>query len=69
MTKEEMIAAVKECAEKMGRAPSFPELQISTKITTRTMPKQLWQLFTHAGNLRTGAPGSRLQSKYADAFS
>ena len=37
MTKEEMIAAVKECAKKMGRAPSFPELQVATKITTRTM--------------------------------
>jgi len=37
MTKEEMIAAVRECAEKMGRAPSFPELQVTTKITTRTM--------------------------------
>jgi hypothetical protein len=37
VTKEEMIAAVRECAEKMGRAPSFPELQVSTKITTRTM--------------------------------
>jgi Homing endonuclease associated repeat len=37
VTKEEMIAAMRECAEKMGRAPSFPELQVATKITTRTM--------------------------------
>jgi len=34
VTREEMIAAVKECAEKMGRVPSFPELQIATQITT-----------------------------------
>jgi hypothetical protein len=37
VTKEEMISAVKECAEKMGRVPSFPELQIATQITNRTM--------------------------------
>lgn len=37
MTKEEMIAAVRECAEKMGRVPSFPELQVATRITNRTM--------------------------------
>jgi hypothetical protein len=37
VTKEEIIAAVQECTRKMGRVPSFPELQLATKVTNRMM--------------------------------
>jgi hypothetical protein len=37
MTREEVIAAVHECARKLGHTPSFPELQFASKVTTRTM--------------------------------
>jgi hypothetical protein len=37
MTRDEVIAAVHECARKLGHTPSFPELQFATKVTTRTM--------------------------------
>ena len=35
MTREEIIAAIKECAEKLGHVPSFPELLENVKITKR----------------------------------
>jgi hypothetical protein len=37
MTKEEVIAAMNDCAVRMGRIPSFPELQAATGITNRMM--------------------------------
>ena len=37
VTREEMIAAIQECATKLGHVPSFPEVQFATKITTRMM--------------------------------
>jgi hypothetical protein len=37
VTKEEIIAAVQECARKLGHIPSFPELQFATKVTNRMM--------------------------------
>lgn len=43
MTREEIIAAVQECARKLGHVPSFPELQFTSKVTTRMMK-------THFGN-------------------
>lgn len=43
MTREEIIAAVQECARKLGHVPSFPELQFASKVTTRMMK-------THFGN-------------------
>jgi hypothetical protein len=43
MTREGVIAAIHECAAKLGHVPSFPELQFATKVTTRTMK-------THFGN-------------------
>ncbi len=39
MTKEEVIAAIKECAEKLGHAPSLTELQSMTRVTKRTIRK------------------------------
>jgi hypothetical protein len=35
MSKEEIIAAIKECTEKLGHVPSFPELQVTMKVTKR----------------------------------
>src|SRR5215470_11365152 len=39
MTKEEVIVTIKECAEKLGHAPSLTELQSMTKVTKRTIRK------------------------------
>ena len=39
MTKEEIMQAIKNCAEKLGRAPSVPELRASTGISPRTVRK------------------------------
>jgi hypothetical protein len=39
MTKEEIIAAIRECAEKLGHAPSLPELRANISISHRTMRK------------------------------
>jgi hypothetical protein len=35
--KEEIIAAIKECMEKLGHAPSFAELRRETKVTKRAV--------------------------------
>jgi hypothetical protein len=37
MTREEIILAVKECAEKLGRAPTYKELTKLTPVTLRWM--------------------------------
>lgn len=37
MSKEEIIVAIKECAEKLGHVPSFPELQVTMKISKRAL--------------------------------
>jgi len=37
VSKEEIIAAIKECSEKFGHAPSFAELQEITMLTKRTL--------------------------------
>lgn len=37
MTKEEIIAAIKECADKLGHVPSFPELLEQIKMTKRAV--------------------------------
>jgi len=40
VSKEEIIAATRECAEKLGHVPSFPELQTTMKVTKRAMRTQ-----------------------------
>ncbi|HET9840003.1 MAG TPA: hypothetical protein VFR84_17375 [Candidatus Angelobacter sp.] len=37
MNKEEIIAAIKECAEKLGHVPSFPELLENVRMTKRAI--------------------------------
>ena len=37
MTKEELIATIKECAERLGHVPSFPELQVTMKVSKRAV--------------------------------
>ena len=37
MTKDEMIAAIKECAAKLGHVPSLTEVRNATKVTHRGM--------------------------------
>jgi len=37
MTKEELMTTIRECAEKIGHAPSVPELQKATSITLRNI--------------------------------
>src|SRR5690349_5611766 len=48
MTKEEIIAAIKECAEKLGHAPSYPELRghfrVNEKTIRRHFGKYKWAL-------------------------
>ena len=39
MTKEEVIAAIKECTAKLGYAPSLPELERSTGVVQRNIMK------------------------------
>ena len=37
MNKEQIIAAIKECAERLGHVPSFPELQVTMKVSKRAV--------------------------------
>jgi len=37
MNKEQIIAAIKECAERLGHVPSFPELQVTIKVSKRAV--------------------------------
>jgi len=39
MNKEEIIAAVKKCAEELGHAPNLPEFRTLTKITKNEIRK------------------------------
>ncbi|HKD78112.1 MAG TPA: hypothetical protein VKH81_00355 [Candidatus Angelobacter sp.] len=39
MTKEAVMAAIKECAEKLGHAPSLTELQSMTEVSKRSIRK------------------------------
>ncbi len=39
VTKEEVVASIKECAEKLGHAPNLKELHSMTTITKRTIRK------------------------------
>ena len=39
MTKEELMAAIKECAATLGHVPSFPELQVKMKVSKRALRK------------------------------
>ncbi len=64
MTKEELLAAVRSCAEKLGRAPTFPEFYKMTRI------KRYWfnkfflgqaHAFREAG-LEVSGSGNRIQT-------
>jgi Homing endonuclease associated repeat len=37
VTREEIIAVIKECAERLGHVPSFPELQVHMKVSKRAL--------------------------------
>ena len=37
MNKEEVIAAIKECTARIGHVPSFPELQVTMKVSKRAL--------------------------------
>jgi hypothetical protein len=39
VTREEILAGIRECAKKLGHAPSYPELQRTVKATRRTIRK------------------------------
>lgn len=39
MNKEEIIAAIKECTEKLGHVPSYPELQVTMQVSKRAIRK------------------------------
>jgi Homing endonuclease associated repeat len=58
VSKEEIIAAVKECAEKLGHVPSFPELQVTMKVSKRAV-RAAFGTYTEAlaacGLVRRGA--------------
>jgi Homing endonuclease associated repeat len=40
VSKEEIMAAIRECARRLGRAPSFTELKRAVKVTQRDIRKQ-----------------------------
>ena len=52
MTKEEVLAAIHECATQIGHAPSFPELTKLTKVRRRA-------IFTHFGTYTQSAARER----------
>jgi len=37
VSKEELMAAIKECEAKLGHVPSFPELQVTMKVSKRAV--------------------------------
>jgi hypothetical protein len=39
MTKEQILSGIKKCAEKLGRAPSYTELQRTMRVTRRVVVK------------------------------
>ncbi len=39
MTKETILAGIRECAKKLGRAPSYPELKRAVNVTRRSIQK------------------------------
>ena len=41
MTKEQIMAAIKECAATLGHAPSLPELEKSTGVMQRNIRRTL----------------------------
>jgi ADP-ribose pyrophosphatase YjhB (NUDIX family) len=47
VTKEEILAAIRECAEKLGRSPSYTELQRTVNVTRRSIRKHC-VTYTHA---------------------
>ena len=58
MTKEEIIAAVKECAEKMGHAPTVEELNKFSKITRTQVQRHFvthTKMLAASGVMREGA--------------
>src|SRR5947208_8928388 len=56
MTKQEVIAAIKACAEKLGRAPTLPELMKYKGLSTREVRK-------HFGNYRGAISACKLEKR------
>jgi hypothetical protein len=54
MTRQEMMAAIKECAVKLGHAPSQIELAKMAKITPRAHAKAFWQTQLGPARVRPG---------------
>jgi hypothetical protein len=44
LTKEEVIAALKQCARKLGRVPTYTELRRMTKVTVAAIRKHFGAL-------------------------
>ncbi|MBZ5507225.1 MAG: hypothetical protein LAO78_17335 [Acidobacteriia bacterium] len=64
MTKEEIIAAVKNCAAKLGRVPTFPELQEMAGVAKHNMRRTLgtYQQTLEICGLESQGRGRRLSS-------
>jgi hypothetical protein len=57
VTKEEIIAAVKECAEKLGRTPNVEELKTSTEINAYKIRKSFGSYMLLLGEAGLDAKG------------
>jgi hypothetical protein len=59
MTKEEILQAIRDCAEKLGRAPSMAELRASTGVTPRTVRRNFlnYKLALRACGMERGGAG------------
>jgi Homing endonuclease associated repeat len=62
VTKEELMAAIRECAEKIGHAPSVRELRQSSKISNRSISKHFgtYKLAIEACGLERKGSGYRV---------
>lgn len=63
LSKEEVLAAIVECAAKLGRTPSHTELIRMTKVSQRQVVKQFgtYTRALQACNLEKHGPGNRLK--------
>jgi hypothetical protein len=68
MTKEEVIAAVQECATKLGHAPSMGGVSQGDHDWERAYTKAFWHVWAIAGDERTGSARVRAHGGDESSF-
>jgi Homing endonuclease associated repeat len=65
VTKEELMTAIRACAEKLGHAPSIRELQQSCRVSNRNIQKHFgtYKLAIEACGLARRGPGYRVAAE------